>query len=322
MTVPAWQIYDGSRRTDPDRIRRWLADPPPWRKLDDATNIDERVVSRELPAALRRRGETYVTSGDDELLRVNMALMLRRPLLVTGAPGLGKTSLAYSIACCLGLGPPLRWEISSHSTLKDGLYSYDAVGHLQAAQHGGAEIESFITLGPLGTALLSSTPPRLLLVDELDKASYDLPHDLLHVFEEGTFPIPELKRAAGARRVYPYDCTGADDRVTVRDGQVRTRHHPVVVITSNGEREFPEAFLRRCVQLELKRPDNATLARIVMNQLGKAEADDVGAALGALQGENTDVLLQTLFLSRSTGEMPAAFVTALQRAKGTPIDGG
>lgn len=124
---------------------------------------------------------------------VNAALYLRRPLLVTGNPGTGKTSLAYSVAYELDLGEVLYWPITTRTTLKDGLYNYDAVGRLQDAKLNPDDslnrIGKYITLGPLGTALLPSERPRVLLIDEIDKSDVDLPNDLLHVFENGEYTI-------------------------------------------------------------------------------------------------------------------------------------
>jgi MoxR-like ATPase len=275
-------------------------------------------VDRQAPLdeTADRRGKTYVCSGHDEVVRVNMALMLRRPLLVTGAPGIGKSTLAYSVAWCLGLGPPLRWEINSRTTLQDGLYAYDAVGHLHASQDVNEEatIGDFITLGPLGTALLPTPRPRVLLVDELDKASFDLPNDLLHVFEEGSFAIPELVRLGGEQTVYAFDSRGSDDRVLVSGGRISTLRHPVVLVTSNGERAFSEAFLRRCVRLYLKQPGRDHLERVVASQLGDSVPDElVAQALQRYSDQTTDVLLQALFLEFAYGLSATDVDNALRR---------
>src|SRR5262249_15364466 len=144
--------------------------------------------------------------GAEELEMINAALYLRRPLLVTGSPGAGKSTLAHSVAAELGLGRVLRWPIVSRTRLVDGLYHYDAIARLQDVQvaahsrAGGVDpttdIGSYVRLGPLGTALLPSDTPRVLLIDELDKSDIDLPNDLLNVLEEGEFSIPELERIA------------------------------------------------------------------------------------------------------------------------------
>src|SRR5262249_15133431 len=172
----------------------------------------------------RRRGKTY-QSTPEEVELVNAALYLRRPLLVTGKPGTGKSTLVNAVAYELGLGPVLSWSITSRSTLQEGLYRYDAIARLQqaslvdrlrqsgqegrttetdqddrdteSAANDPTDIGQFIRLGPLGTALLPAERPRALLIDEIDKSDIDLPNDLLHVFEEGRFEIPELVRTAG-----------------------------------------------------------------------------------------------------------------------------
>ena len=290
-------------------IHDWLARVPPWRKLHEAsTTLDSPT---KLAEASERRGRTYITTGPDEVLRVNAALMLRRPLLVTGPPGIGKSSLAYSIAWRLGLGDPLRWEINSQSTLQDGLYHYDAVGHLQACQSSSPEnhLSEFITLGPLGTALLPTAKPRVLLIDELDKSSYDLPNDLLHVFEEGHFEIPELVRVGGDSLVFTRGSTSKEERVPIQNGQVRTLHHPVVVVTSNGEREFPEAFRRRCVELPLQRPSNEHLAKVIRSQLGDSVPEELcNEAMDKFKGQTTDVLLQVLFFAQCGAGLESAAI--------------
>lgn len=127
----------------------------------------------------------------------------------------------------------------------------------------GPPIGDFVHLGPLGTALLPYARPRVLLVDELDKSDMDLPNDLLNVFEDGMFTVPELVRVQNRT---PEVVVRTDDpgrTATVRGGRVLCREFPVVVITSNGEREFPPAFLRRCLRLELPEPDAEQLADMV-----------------------------------------------------------
>jgi MoxR-like ATPase len=171
---------------------------------------------------------------------INAALLLRRPLLVTGAPGTGKSTLAYRVARELGLGRVLQWRITTHSTLKSGLYGYDAIGRVQAiaAKDASHEIGSFIRLGPLGTSLLSYRLPRVLLIDELDKSDIDLPNNLLHVFEDGEFDIPKLVRLREHAREFRVHTDDPDQTAVIVDGRVRCLTFPFVVITSNGERLF------------------------------------------------------------------------------------
>lgn len=292
--MPPTTLYRGpDERTPAGAVDAWLSDPPPWRD-----HLDEHALERAVPvdADADRRGARYVVTGDDERTRVNLALALRRPLLVTGPPGVGKSSLAYGIAYALGLGAPLRWEINSQTTLRDGLYTYDAVGHFHAGRaNPNVPASEFVALGPLGSALVPTDRPRVLLIDELDKASYDLPNDLLHVFEEGAFTIPELLREPSPARVLLADSTSVEDRVTLHHGRVRTRHHPVVVITSNAERDFSDAFKRRCVALPLQPLDGEVLERVVVAQLGDLAGTPLREAVERLGGEPTDVMLQVLF---------------------------
>ncbi|MGT2531118.1 hypothetical protein ACU4GG_31745 [Streptomyces nojiriensis] len=137
------------------------------------------------------------------------------------------------------------------------------------APAGAPSISRYLSLGPLGTALLPQDRPRVLLVDEIDKSDIDLPGDLLTVFEDGGFVIPELARLAKQSRTVPIGTAdGLDAAVRVEEGRVQCRYFPVVVLTSNGERDFPPAFLRRCVRLHLDAPGLGKLARIVRRRLG------------------------------------------------------
>lgn len=171
---------------------------------------------------------------------VNVAIALKRPLLIRGEPGTGKTLLAHSIA--KGLGKRLIvWNIKSTTKAQEGLYVYDTVQRLNDSRFGGrdvSDIKQYIKLGKVGQAFVS--PEQVvLLIDEIDKADLEFPNDLLNELEEMSFYIPETNET------------------------ITANHRPIVVITSNAEKELPDAFLRRCIFHYIEFPNSALMEEIV-----------------------------------------------------------
>ncbi len=183
--------------------------------------------------------ENYVAT-DDLMVAVNAALMLERPLLVKGEPGTGKTMLATEVARSLGR-PYFEWHVKSTSKASHGLYEYDAVSRLRNSQLGDArviDIRNYIRRGMLWEAF-ASPEPAVLLIDEIDKADIEFPNDLLRELDRMEFAVYETGEL------------------------VTARHRPLVIITSNNEKELPDAFLRRCFFHYIQFPDADTMARIV-----------------------------------------------------------
>ncbi|MFE0098800.1 AAA family ATPase [Streptomyces sp. NPDC059009] len=326
-----WRLFRG----DGEARRVAFPEAPPWRRFTPAAD------------GVRRPRPYLIGSAESEV--VNAALLLRRPLLVTGHPGTGKSSLAHAVAHELTLGRVLTWPVNSRSTLREALYGYDAIGRLRESNLGreregadpavstaastaaspstslsaspstsptpaggvGGDIGSYVRLGPLGTALVPGDRPRVLLVDELDKGDVDLPNDLLTVFEEGEFEIPELARLPEEQSEVHVLTADPEVRAPVTRGRVRCSEFPVVVITSNGEREFPPAFLRRCVRLDLAEPDEARLRDIIEAHLGDESLAGVDDLLAAFLGRRapgelaTDQLLNAVFLRKGGLDLPA-----------------
>ncbi len=183
--------------------------------------------------------ERYIASRDLEVA-VNAAVALQRPLLVKGEPGTGKTVLAREIATALGM-PLVEWHVKSTTKAQQGLYEYDAVSRLRDSQLGDpkvADIANYIVPGKLWTAF-EADGPQVVLIDEIDKADIEFPNDLLLELDRMQFFVYETQQTVAAR------------------------HRPVVVITSNNEKELPDAFLRRCFFHYIRFPDRPTMERIV-----------------------------------------------------------
>ena len=183
--------------------------------------------------------DAYVATGD-LTIAVNAAVTLERPLLVKGEPGTGKTELARQVALALGLRL-IEWNIKSTTRAQQGLYEYDAVSRLRDSQLGDArvnDVSNYIKRGKLWQAF-TADQRSVLLIDEIDKADIEFPNDLLQELDRMEFHVYE---------------TGET---------IRARHRPVIIITSNNEKELPDAFLRRCFFHYIRFPDAETMRRIV-----------------------------------------------------------
>ena len=193
---------------------------------------------------MKFQGSKDYVATDDLMLAVNAAITLQRPLLVKGEPGTGKTMLAEQVAAALNL-PLLQWHIKSTTKAQQGLYEYDAVSRLRDSQLSDTEsaakvrdIRNYIVKGTLWQAF-ESEQPVALLIDEIDKADIEFPNDLLRELDRMEFYVYETREL------------------------VKARHRPLVFITSNNEKELPDAFLRRCFFHYIKFPDPTTMQQIV-----------------------------------------------------------
>jgi MoxR-like ATPase len=189
---------------------------------------------------MRFEGSKNYVATQDLRLAVNAALTLQRPLLIKGEPGTGKTMLAEEVALALGM-PLLQWHIKSTTKAQQGLYEYDAVSRLRDSQLGDERvksIENYIVHGVLWQAFESEVP-TVLLIDEVDKADIEFPNDLLRELDRMEFHVYETREL------------------------VRAKHRPLVIITSNNEKELPDAFLRRCFFHYIRFPDKDTMKQIV-----------------------------------------------------------
>ncbi|MFT7774762.1 AAA family ATPase [Roseateles sp.] len=209
---------------------------------------------------MKFQGSDQYVATADLMLAVNAAATLQRPLLIKGEPGTGKTMLAEEVASALGM-PLLQWHIKSTTKAQQGLYEYDAVSRLRDSQLAGIEgservrnIENYIVKGVLWQAF-EADQPVVLLIDEIDKADIEFPNDLLREIDRMEFYVYETRQL------------------------VKARHRPLVFITSNNEKELPDAFLRRCFFHYIKFPDAETMRKIVDVHFPTLKQDLLAAAL-------------------------------------------
>ena len=209
---------------------------------------------------MKYAGSNQYVATPDLMLAVNAAITLQRPLLIKGEPGTGKTMLAEEVAAALKL-PLLQWHIKSTTKAQQGLYEYDAVSRLRDSQLSGADgaervrdIRNYIVKGVLWQAFTAEQPVALL-IDEIDKADIEFPNDLLREIDRMEFYCYETREL------------------------IKAKHRPLVFITSNNEKELPDAFLRRCFFHYIKFPDAETMQRIVDVHFPKLKKELLAAAM-------------------------------------------
>ncbi|HVV33783.1 MAG TPA: MoxR family ATPase [Vitreimonas sp.] len=205
---------------------------------------------------MRFEGTKDYVATEDLKVAVNAAITLERPLLVKGEPGTGKTMLALEVAKALG-APLIEWHIKSTTKAVQGLYEYDAVMRLRDSQLGddrATDIENYIKRGKLWEAFESKQRP-ILLIDEIDKADIEFPNDLLQELDRMEFYVYELNRT------------------------VKAAQRPIIMITSNNEKELPDAFLRRCFFHYIRFPDEATMQAIIESHFPQVKQRLVNEAL-------------------------------------------
>ncbi|MBR6113798.1 MAG: MoxR family ATPase [Oscillospiraceae bacterium] len=204
------------------------------------------------------RGSSQYVASPELMSAVNIAVVLQKPLLIKGEPGTGKTLLAQAVAEALGK-ELIVWNVKSTTKAQDGLYVYDVVQRLydsQFGEHNVGDIAGYIKYGKLGEAFLAEEQV-VLLIDEIDKADLEFPNDLLWELDRMEFYIPEIRQT------------------------VKARQRPIVIITSNAEKELPDAFLRRCVFHYIEFPDQKQMEEIVRVHFGDLDRRLVTQALAA-----------------------------------------
>ena len=205
---------------------------------------------------MKFQGTDQYVATDDLKLAVNAALALQRPLLVKGEPGTGKTMLAEQVSEALGL-PLLQWHIKSTTKAQQGLYEYDAVSRLRDSQLGEErvhDVRNYLKPGKLWEAFTADVRP-VLLIDEIDKADIEFPNDLLREIDRMEFYVYETRQL------------------------IKAKHRPLVIITSNNEKDLPDAFLRRCFFHYIRFPDAETMKQIVEVHFPNIKKDLLAAAM-------------------------------------------
>lgn len=257
---------------------------------------------------MRFEGSSSYIATPDLQLAVNAAMTLQRPLLIKGEPGTGKTMLAEEVSASLGM-PLLQWHIKSTTKAQHGLYEYDAVSRLRDSQLGEekvADIANYIVKGVLWEAF-ESDKPAVVLIDEIDKADIEFPNDLLRELDRMEFYCYETRQL------------------------VQARHRPLFIITSNNEKELPDAFLRRCFFHYIAFPDKETMSRIVavhfpdLPEKLMMEALEVFYELRRVNGfkkkPSTSELIDWLKLLKAEGIAPGVLAKGEKRKSMPPLFG-